>query len=125
MRVVKIEFCARVEKQAMYSLQKVVDHHIEELVDLNSWTSIESIWNAKMNIVEEDTSKKYNVVSIGFMARVDEDEMNELAKAVDHHLDWLLYLDCWPEIISVFGSTLTDICDVVDYDNINGGIENE
>lgn len=40
-------------------------------------------------------------VKITFTAEVEDDKVDELKKNVDHHLDYLIDFDSWPEIKNV------------------------
>ena len=46
------------------------------------------------------------VVTISFKADIDNNALEEITKATTNHLDWLLDLESYPEIKSVFDGTV-------------------
>ena len=48
-------------------------------------------------------------VQISFKAEVDDDYIGELARIVDHHLDYLIDLDSTPEIKNVYEGELEEL----------------
>lgn len=41
-------------------------------------------------------------ITITFKALVNEDGIDDIVKAVNHHIDWLINLDEWNEIIEIY-----------------------
>lgn len=52
MKTVTITFKANVDDNGVEELKRCVDHHIERLIDLDSWPEIQAIYNATL---KEDT----------------------------------------------------------------------
>lgn len=50
---VQISFTANIDKDFYEELQRIIDHHIEYLIDTDSFSNeIESIYNAKVEVVK-------------------------------------------------------------------------
>ena len=47
-------------------------------------------------------------ITISFKATVDEKSVEELKRIVDHHLNWLINLDEFPEIKTVYDATIKE-----------------
>lgn len=60
-------------------------------------------------------------VELSVYMEVDDDEFNDLKRVVDHHIDWLLSLDEFPEITCVTGACLEKLDD----DNDDSFIETD
>lgn len=48
MKTVTITFKADVDDNGVEELKRCVDHHIEGLLDLNSWPEIQTVYNANL-----------------------------------------------------------------------------
>lgn len=62
-------------------------------------------------------------VMVQFMVDIEDNAIENLKKAVTHHLDYLLDLDSWQEIKSVHDGILYKDIETVDYkigENIHG-----
>ncbi len=51
MKTIEVNFLMEVEDNAVEKVKKSVDHHIERLIDLESWPEIKSVYHA---IAKED-----------------------------------------------------------------------
>ena len=54
MKSVKITFTAEVEDDKVDELKKTVDHHLDHLIDVDSWPEIKNIYNAKAVLLAEE-----------------------------------------------------------------------
>lgn len=52
MRTIEVNFLMEVEDNAVEEVKKSVDHHIERLIDLESWPEIKSVYHATVKEVE-------------------------------------------------------------------------
>ena len=55
------------------------------------------------------TQKKTRKVEVKFCTEIDEKFYDEFQSIISHHLDRLLSLDEYPEIVSVYNGTVQDI----------------
>ncbi len=53
-KTVKIEMFMKVESSEV-NLMKVLEHHMEWLIDLDSWPEIKCIFGVKVNEINEDS----------------------------------------------------------------------
>lgn len=52
MKTIEVNFLMEVENNAVEEVKKSVDHHIERLIDLESWPEIKSVYHATTKEVE-------------------------------------------------------------------------
>lgn len=52
MKTIEVNFLMEVEDNAVEEVKKSVDHHIERLIDLESWPEIKSVYYATAKEVE-------------------------------------------------------------------------
>lgn len=45
-------------------------------------------------------------VTVSFDMEIEDDFLSELRSVVDHHADWLLDLESYPEIMSIYNGKL-------------------
>lgn len=54
MKTIEANFLMEVEDNAVEEVKKSVDHHIERLIDLESWPEIKSVYHATAKEVNMD-----------------------------------------------------------------------
>ena len=52
MRTIEVNFLMEVEDNVVEEVKKSVDHHIERLIDLESWPEIKNVYHATAKEVE-------------------------------------------------------------------------
>lgn len=52
MKTIEVNFLMEVEDNAVEEVKKSVDHHIERLIDLESWSEIKSVYRATAKEIE-------------------------------------------------------------------------
>ena len=52
MKTIEVNFLMEVEDNAVEEVKKSVDHHIERLIDLESWPEIKSVYHTTAKEVE-------------------------------------------------------------------------
>lgn len=52
MKTIEVNFLMEIEDNAVEEVKKSVDHHIERLIDLESWPEIKSVYHATVKEVE-------------------------------------------------------------------------
>lgn len=52
--IAKLSMMVEIDDDAFEEIERFVDHHIEYIVDLESNHEIKSVWDAKLEKVQED-----------------------------------------------------------------------
>lgn len=54
MKTIEVNFLMEVEDNAVEEVKKSVDHHIERLIDLESWPEIKNVYRATAKEIKMD-----------------------------------------------------------------------
>ena len=98
---VKVKLYAEIEPGTFNDIQRSLYHNIEGFIDFDGNTEIKSVGSV---VVAPVVTKKKNsqVIMISMNVTIERTFLNEFKGYIGHHIDYIVNIDDYPEIINFF-----------------------